>query len=567
MNSSVAIQVTFDASFMRGGIYESEIMVYSNDPDDPVVGVEVSLEVIDAPSVQTLVEEIDFGQVFIGYPVTRYLEVTNNGSQDLLVTEMVAEPGVFSTTPPYLSIDPGETETISVQFSPLNSIPYSGSLTLVNNDPLQEEYVIDLAGEGLVAPVIGISTTMLDVSLEPGDTEQRSVSVMNSGGSGLQYSITPSSNQCLSFDGVGNYIQVPAFSPVQNVSMSDFTFETWVFFNDFEASDQYLFSASSSYYYYPIEVRTTSDQRIRFFIYDNYGNYREVYSSVLDPDTWYHIACVYDGDAQKIFINGQEEATYNWYGHFTITSGFTVGKHYNYSSGYLDGILDETRIWQVSKTAAGIQQDMYREIPTATPGLISCWTYDNIEGNTVVDQSGFYNDGAISGEVQFADLQSPLHEWLSVSPGSGNCPPNGNINSTVVFDATGMAIGDYYRTMRIASNDPEFPVVTIPVHMLVGYGVGTGGNEEGGLTSVFCYPNPFSGSVKIRYFLAEEGKVTLVVFDQLGQKVAVLCDEAQTAGSHEVTWNAEGLPGGVYFYRLSTGHQVSATGGKLILLR
>jgi hypothetical protein len=59
--------------------------------------------------------------------------------------------------------------------------------------------------------------------------------------------------------------------------------------------------------------------------------------------------------------------------------------------------------------------------------------------------------------------------------------------------------------------------------------------------------------------------VTLEVYSVTGQKVATLADGPQKAGSHAVRWEAQGLPTGVYWYRLNGGGQ-SAT-RKVLLLK
>jgi hypothetical protein len=64
------------------------------------------------------------------------------------------------------------------------------------------------------------------------------------------------------------------------------------------------------------------------------------------------------------------------------------------------------------------------------------------------------------------------------------------------------------------------------------------------------YPNPFNPSTVISYELAAAGPVRLAVFDVLGRQVALLEDGFRQAGSHEVTFDAAGLPGGAYIYRL-----------------
>jgi 5'-nucleotidase / UDP-sugar diphosphatase len=69
------------------------------------------------------------------------------------------------------------------------------------------------------------------------------------------------------------------------------------------------------------------------------------------------------------------------------------------------------------------------------------------------------------------------------------------------------------------------------------------------------YPNPFNSSTVIRYSVPTDGHVSLKIYNQAGQEVATLVDEEKTAGNYDVTWNASGVVGGMYFYRLNAGHQ------------
>lgn len=84
-------------------------------------------------------------------------------------------------------------------------------------------------------------------------------------------------------------------------------------------------------------------------------------------------------------------------------------------------------------------------------------------------------------------------------------------------------------------------------------------------STVICYPNPLNDHTTIDYELAEFGKVTLTIYNNLGQEIDMLVDEQQNQGNHHVIWNAEGLPSGIYFYRLSIGKQ-SYT-GKMTVVR
>jgi len=79
------------------------------------------------------------------------------------------------------------------------------------------------------------------------------------------------------------------------------------------------------------------------------------------------------------------------------------------------------------------------------------------------------------------------------------------------------------------------------------------------------YPNPFNPSTEISYSLKEDGIVIIKVFDVLGKEVAVLKNKLETAGNHNVNFNATNLPSGIYFYRITAGsfHQTR----KMLLLK
>ncbi len=70
------------------------------------------------------------------------------------------------------------------------------------------------------------------------------------------------------------------------------------------------------------------------------------------------------------------------------------------------------------------------------------------------------------------------------------------------------------------------------------------------------YPNPFNPSTAIRFTLRTSHIANLAVYDVLGRKIAVLVDGALPAGSHQVTFNGEGLSSGVYLVRLRAGNDV-----------
>jgi hypothetical protein len=65
------------------------------------------------------------------------------------------------------------------------------------------------------------------------------------------------------------------------------------------------------------------------------------------------------------------------------------------------------------------------------------------------------------------------------------------------------------------------------------------------------YPNPFNPSTVIRYDLPALSTMSLKIYNLLGREVAVLVDGTKPAGTYKSVWNANNMPSGVYFYRLT----------------
>lgn len=66
------------------------------------------------------------------------------------------------------------------------------------------------------------------------------------------------------------------------------------------------------------------------------------------------------------------------------------------------------------------------------------------------------------------------------------------------------------------------------------------------------YPNPFNPSTTINYSLATSQKVTLSIYNILGQLVDEVVNGVQSAGEHKIVFNAEDLASGIYIYQLQT---------------
>ena len=86
------------------------------------------------------------------------------------------------------------------------------------------------------------------------------------------------------------------------------------------------------------------------------------------------------------------------------------------------------------------------------------------------------------------------------------------------------------------------------------------------------FPNPFNPSTKIRYEIPSVGislkkflKVSLKVYDLLGNEIATLVDEEKAPGYYDVEFNVSELATGVYIYRIEAGEFTQSK--KMVLLK
>jgi hypothetical protein len=84
-------------------------------------------------------------------------------------------------------------------------------------------------------------------------------------------------------------------------------------------------------------------------------------------------------------------------------------------------------------------------------------------------------------------------------------------------------------------------------------------SDQSGQAALFQnYPNPFTVSTEIEFYIPETSFVELNVFSMCGQKITCLVNEKLTPGNHKVTWNTQNENGkfvarGFYFYTLRHG--------------
>jgi photosystem II stability/assembly factor-like uncharacterized protein len=79
------------------------------------------------------------------------------------------------------------------------------------------------------------------------------------------------------------------------------------------------------------------------------------------------------------------------------------------------------------------------------------------------------------------------------------------------------------------------------------------------------FPNPFNPSTKIRYSVPKTSRVSIKVYDILGNEIETLVKGEKSAGTYELSWYAEKSSSGIYFYRIQAGDFIETK--KMMLLK
>ncbi len=103
-----------------------------------------------------------------------------------------------------------------------------------------------------------------------------------------------------------------------------------------------------------------------------------------------------------------------------------------------------------------------------------------------------------------------------------------------------------------AGNNPEILYKRNPTGNAIGI-INVNSEVPGTFSLGQNYPNPFNPATNIEFAIPKSSYVKLVIYDLIGQEIAVPVNTDLKAGKYKVDWVSVNSPSGVYFYKLSAG--------------
>lgn len=130
----------------------------------------------------------------------------------------------------------------------------------------------------------------------------------------------------------------------------------------------------------------------------------------------------------------------------------------------------------------------------------------------------------------------------------------------LVFDGSDVGLLSSLSLERVLLNEGRIPVQIVGREAEIPTAYGLSQN----------YPNPFNPATTIRYALPAEGRVTVCIYNTMGQRVRMLVEREQAAGYHRVVWDGrdgtgQAVASGLYLCRMVAGEYSAVR--KLALVR
>ena len=206
----------------------------------------------------------------------------------------------------------------------------------------------------------------------------------------------------LALDGDGDAVRVAGMPSI----VAPFSVEAWVKPADREVANVGDGIVSRENDFRGFILGWLADQFIGILNGNEQGFYDSFGLAGKDVNRWYHVALTWDGAERRLYVDGNPEneragSYVSDVGDLYI--GSWIGER------YLNGLIDEVRIWGVAVSQADIQARMRSSLSGYEPGLMAYWRFDELDGDGRVPDSGPGGHyGTLLGDAHLVPSDAPM---------------------------------------------------------------------------------------------------------------------------------------------------------------
>lgn len=482
--STSILNLKFSALNSFEGDYQAELRLLTNDPEQSQVIIPIHMQVTGQPTYGSAQEDLDFASSYLGYPKTLNLEIENNGSAELVISQITCT-GDFFCDLAELRILPWQSASLPVVYDPESLGSDEGMLSFETNDPNHPLVQISLSGECLEAPNILVNPSEITANLLTDASQVLPIEVQNSGLTPLTYVVQIQSS--------GSRSETHPRLPGDPTGTVDFPYIT----NGAVVINNIIYA-----------VRTATDDLVAYDLQN-----QEQVAVYLVHDSPYGIA--WDGSS---FVIGGEGGILYYYtpedlsstnlstphtlmptnvrslpafifsGDELIVAGAYTPSPTVFKRFSRGGMLKSVQYLNLPNISAltsipiadgenifAYQNIIQGEVPVGGKILGISFQESGISVSTTLEvesltlTSTLCHDG---NDFLIADFDGPLMRiddgrWLGSVISSATVEANTLSEIPVKLDPSGIDGGTYSGVLNILSNDPDSAVISLPVHMTV----------------------------------------------------------------------------------------------------
>jgi len=518
------------------------------------------LEIREGSKISLIKPSLNFPNTCLTYTSTTQMPINNIGPDTLKISDISSDLPQFTSNLSSLVVAPGATSNIEISFTPDSTLIFDGTITLLNNDPVNFVHTFPVAGTGIYAAAISIVDTIRQ-NANPTDSLVVPVTITNTGLGELEFSA-----------------QISGFDPnnpvfVSEEGGSDNFGHMWIDSDMPNGPEFNWIDITSTGMQIPITgsnaISDTIDLGLTFNFYGQ--EYHKVRACTNGWLSFTSYTVAYNNFALPSAVAPRSMIAGLW----DNLNFKTDSKLYFENMGNRSVFLYENIYTVFDQGPYTFEIIIYDNENI----VIQYLSLDSLANSYTVGIQNFNGDDGLT----IAHNESYLHDslavmisrviWASVSPMNGTISAGGSQDLNLTILTSDFALGNYWASLHINSNDPANEHLIIPIKLSVDL---FGGMEEEGLYTVEGFhlyqnkPNPFNPTTTITYNLPNSADVELVIYNMLGQKVKTLVNTNQKAKLHHVVWDGTddhgvSVASGLYIYRLKTAEHTAVN--KMVFMK
>jgi subtilisin family serine protease len=177
---NLTIPIVLKSGSILAGAYEAIIEIKGNAPGNPATTVPVKLIVEATRILEINPLSVDFGEVEVGVTRENSVQLTNIGNAPITMDQINLDSSFFEAVSSINTLAPGETSSITLQFSPEDGTSYTDRCELISNAE-NSPTALTVAGKGLATPKFKLTPGSISISLPAGEKTTTLASLANEG--------------------------------------------------------------------------------------------------------------------------------------------------------------------------------------------------------------------------------------------------------------------------------------------------------------------------------------------------------------------------------------------------